>query len=198
MSMSLILESIGILDTVLIQTLSKRVRESFNRRRRFTEAELKCGASLARHGLLDSVDKLVLSDVDLSTVPAEQLTALVSSVTWWLNIRNVSGCDLTSILTSLKCQKLDIRRQSLDREETLALVRAMEYSVKEVDMFGVELDMETLTTYSGKGLCGSVTLWKDNLAASIDEVRTWARRINWSWRVWDEGSLVVELIRPEK
>ena len=189
----MILESRGILDTVLIQTLSKRVRESFNRRRRFMEAELKCGASLAQHGLLDSVDELVLSDVDLSTVTAEQLTALVSSVTLCLYIANVSGCDLTSILTSLKCQSLDIRSQihSLDREGTLALVRALEYGVNEVTL--EELEMEALTTYSGKGVCGEVTLWKDDLAASIDEVRTWARRINWSWRVYDNS---VMLTRP--
>ena len=181
----MILESRGILDTVLIQTLSKRVRESLHRPV-FTVAELKCGASLDQHGLLASVVELVLNDMDLSTVPAEQLTALVSSVRWCLYIRNVSGCDLTSILTSLKCQCLVIRRQSLDREGTLALVQAMEYGVKEVRLFfGIELDLEALTAYSGKGSCGKVRLWRNGPSVSIDEVRTWARRTN--WRVYDEG-----------
>ena len=94
----MILESRGILDTVLIQTLSKRVRESLNYRSVFTVAELKCGASLAQHGLLDSVDELVLSDVDLSTVPAEQLTALVSSVTTTTNIFDRPGARSNYIL----------------------------------------------------------------------------------------------------
>jgi len=160
-----------------------------------TEAELvKCAASLAQHGLLGSVDVLALWAVDLSPVPAEQLTKLVTSVTAFLYIRKVSGCDLASLFTSIKCLRLRIYKQSLTREETLALVQAMEDGVEIVDLDGVELDMETLTAYRGQGVCGEVTLAKDDLAARIEELRTWARRINWSWRVYDEDWVM--LTRP--
>ena len=172
------------------------VRERL-RQERSTEAELvKCAASLAQHGLLGTVDVLWLCAVDLSPVPAEELTALVSSVTRVLKIFEVSGCDLASLFTSIKCLRLWIK-QSLTREETLALVQAMEDGVEDVtlDLDGVELDMEALTAYGGQGVCGKVTLTKDDLpAARIEELRTWASRINWSWRVYDEDWVM--LTRP--
>ena len=57
----MILESKGILDSVLIQTLTEMISGWGS-----TKAELKWAASLALHGLLDSVDELRLNDVDLS------------------------------------------------------------------------------------------------------------------------------------
>ena len=47
------------------------------------------------------MDTLWLLDVDLSPVPAQHLASLALCVTFRLSIRNVSGCDLVSILTSL-------------------------------------------------------------------------------------------------
>jgi len=164
------IEKIGKMTQLTHLSLVSLVKERLHRPG-LTEAELKCAASLAQHGLLGSVDVLVLYDVDLSPVPAEQLTALVSSVTRDLCIGEVSGCDLTSLFSSLKCRGLSINSQSLDldREETLALVQAMESGVKEVLLSdGVELDMETLTS-----------------------VRAWDRRKNWSLRVVDDDSVLL-------
>ena len=74
-----------------------------------------------------------------------------------LHISNVSGCDLVSLLTSLKCQELIIHRQTLGREETQALVRAMESDVERVRLnVEVTLDIEALTEYSGQGVCRRV------------------------------------------
>jgi len=188
------IEKIGKMTQLTYLSLVSLVRERLSRYA-FTEAELvKCAASLAQHGLLGSVDVLALWAVDLSPVPAELLTKLVTSVTAFLYIRKVSGCDLASLFTSIKCLRLRIYKQSLTREETLALVQAMEDGVEIVDLDGVELDMETLTAYRGQGVCGEVTLAKDDLAARIEELRTWARRINWSWRVYDEDWVM--LTRP--
>jgi len=176
------LESKGILDTVLIKNLTERVREMINGYR-LIEVELKCAASLAQHGLLGSLGWLGLFYVDLSPVPAKQLASLVSSVTGDLNIDAISG-DLTSLLASIKCEYLAISKQSLDGEETRALVRAMDSGVERVNLRGVKLDIEALTAYSGHGECRELTLWKDDLSASIEEeVRNWASRRN--WRVGD-------------
>ena len=43
-------------------------------------------ASLAHHGLLGSVRRLGLHDVDCTSVPAEHLASLVSSVRWSVTI----------------------------------------------------------------------------------------------------------------
>ena len=139
-----------------------------------------CGASLAHYGLLGSVDWLIQRNVDLSPVPAQHLASLVSCVTSLLQIRNVSGCDLVSLLTSLKCPGLDIASQSLGREETQALVQAMEFGVEKVTLLEeVTLDMEALTQYSGQGVCWKVKLSGEITPRYREELRTWARSRNW-------------------
>ena len=60
--------------------------------------EITCAASLVHHKLLGSVEEMWLCDVDLTSVPAEHLASLVSSVTECVAIWNVSGCDLVTIL----------------------------------------------------------------------------------------------------
>merc|ERR1711971_930236 len=127
--------------------------------------KLMCAASLAHYGLLYSVARLVLRYVGLSRVPAQQLASLTSRVTSEPIIRNVSGGYLVSLLSSLKCKWLDITSQSLGREETQALVQAMESGVKRVMLGGgLTLDMDTLAEYSGQGACWRVTLWDDTAA----------------------------------
>ena len=59
-----------------------------------------CAASLVHNGMLGSVDKLTLWNVDLSPVPAKHLASLASCVTLTLYIQKLSGCDLVSILSS--------------------------------------------------------------------------------------------------
>ena len=86
-----------------------------------------CAASLAHHGLLGSMDWMVLRDVDLTSVPAEHLASLASSVIGRVYINNVSGCDLVTILDSVKCKFSSIiSGRSLSSEETQALAQILE------------------------------------------------------------------------
>ena len=92
-------------------------------------------ARLAHQGLLGSVERMKLAN-DLTSVPDNQLASLVSSLQRGassLKIQNVCGCDLVTILDSVKNHlwELTIRTQSLGSEETQALVRALESSVEE-------------------------------------------------------------------
>ena len=89
-------------------------------------------------------------DADLSFVWAQHLASLVSCVTGGVIIRNVCGCDLVSIFTSLKCVLLSINDQSLGKEETRALVQAMDSRVGMVELgkYGeVTLNIGVLTKY---------------------------------------------------
>ena len=127
---------------------------------------------------------MLLVDVDLSPVPPDHLASLVSCVTGSVGVMNVSGCDLVTILDSIKCEELVIDSQSLGREETQALVQAMESGVEEVRLTnGVTLDIENLTEYSGQGVCRKVELFLD-VSERADRyregMRTWARSRNWS------------------
>ena len=96
-----------------------------NRSRPLFLEEILDAASLAHHGLITSLGKMELCNVNLSSVPAEQLTSLASCVKGFWKIENVSGCDLVSLLDSLQCGVLKIKSQKLRKEEIQAIVRAM-------------------------------------------------------------------------
>ena len=121
----MILEARAILDTDKIKELTRRFSRLEVKVNGDLNKEFLCGASLAHHGLLSSVKPLKLKDVDLSQVPSQHLRSLIFSVLSHLIIENVT-CDLANLITSLKCYELNIRRQRLGKEETQALVQAME------------------------------------------------------------------------
>ena len=117
-------------------------------------ALITCAAALAHHGLLDNIDKVNLIEVDLSTVPTKHLVSLISNVTRLVIINGVSGCDLLTLLDTVKCEELLIFSQCLGREETKALMRAMESRLKELVLYKVETpDMEALVEYSKHVKC---------------------------------------------
>ena len=133
---------------------------------------ISCTASLVHHGLLKSLDRLAMVDVDLSDVPSKHLLSLASCVTERLAIVNVQGFDLVAILDSVECEVLQITRQNLSTEETQALVRAMETRVEETWLgFGskVSLDIEALTQYNGQGKCRSITIASSSLSLGTEE-----------------------------
>ena len=176
----MISEARALLDFDKIKRLVERVGEVFDAVDMGMIKEFMCGASLAQHGLLYSVREMRLYNVDLSPVPAQHLASLVSRVFHVFCIKNVRGCDLVSLLTNLKCREVSIDNQSLGREETRALVQAMESGVEEVRL-GIEvtLDMEALAEYSGQGVCMEVTLLGDTADRYRKELVTWARSRNW-------------------
>ena len=137
-----------------------------------------CAAALAYHGLLGPVDAMWLSyKFDLSTIPVQHLLALVSCATLRVDIYDFNGCDLVTLLDSVKSQYLRIesidQSWSLGREETRALVRAMETRVERVDLVG-SFEDETLVEYSGQGRCWNFS------AESIVELEAWARSRDWT------------------
>ena len=113
-------------------------------------------------------------DADLSFVSAEHLASLVSCVTGGVIIRNVCGCDLVSIFTSLKCVLLSINDQSFGKEETRALVQAMDSRVGMVELgkYGeVTLDIGVLTEYNVQGMCIKILLDNGTVARYRKEIR---------------------------
>ena len=183
----MILEARAILDTAKIERLTERVRSPLGNVNSDI-MNLKWGARLAHHGLLNSVVRLNLYNVDLSPVPAQHLASLASCVTRSLSIRRVSGCDLVSLLSSLKCENLRIISRSLGREETQALVEAMESGVEWVELEDeVTLDMKALAEYSGQGVCREVELYYDTADRYSEELVTWARSRN--WRVYADDDI---------
>ena len=187
----MIIEARGILSTDKIKRLIERVKDFkvFNifcgKMYMDKISGIRCGASLAHHGLFGKVITMGMEDVDLSSVPTKHLVSLTSSVRVGLCIQNVIGCDLVSIFSSLRCGTVVINNQSLGREETRALVQHME--TREISRgllslkLGAEvtLDIEALVEYSGEGVCKEIELNNSTMVRYIEELRTWARSKNW-------------------
>ena len=78
---------------------------------------------------------------------------------------------------------LFIDNQTLDVEDTKALVKSMEADGFRITLMigDVILDINTLTEYSGNGQCSDVRISGDTADRYRDELRTWAK--NKQWRV---------------
>ena len=144
-------------------------------------SEITNGASLAHHGLLGSISYLKLHDVDLSSIPAEHLASLASCVYQYISLENING-QMVSFLDGIKkCELLGI--STLRREETQALVRAMETSVYKVCLGGengfVSVDIEALILYSGTGYCQEISCYDKGPSKFKDALRAWAKTKNW-------------------
>ena len=176
----------------MFESLARRVKEKITNTN--LPEIITCASSLAHHGLLGSVDEMVLGDIELTSVPTEHLTSLTSSVTKSVNIWKVSGCDLATILDSVKSKVLSIIGLSLGSEETQALVRAMESGVEEVRLFGgVTLDIRVLNEYNGQGKCREVMCYSDTAPRYKEQLRTWARSRNWSVTRCDDWEFIINM-----
>ena len=165
----------------MIQTLKERIRGNFSVVHSLSEIHF--AASLAHHGLLVSIHGLRLRDVNLSSVPTQHLASLASCVTWRVDMKDVRGCNLATLFDSLReCKLLWIECQRLGREETQALVRAMETQVEEVQLYDVTLDIEALAEYSGQGRCTSVVCLRNTVDRYSEALKTWTTsRTDWMW-----------------
>ena len=103
--------------------------------------QLRCAAALATHGYITEVKQLLLCDLDISLVPAEDMANLVKCVSDRVHMNYVSG-DLSPVLNNIKCRELEIGNRRLSTADTQHLVNAME-EVKVTYLHGrLSLDME--------------------------------------------------------
>ena len=175
----IVLETRGILSLALIESLAERVRGMLWN---FSNVSvITCASSLANHGLLGSVEWMWVCNVDLTSVPAEHLSSLVSSVTGHVKIWRISGCGLVTFLESVKSKELVISCQSLGSYETKALVRAMESGVESLGLDReVTLDIRGLMEYSGQGKCSKFVCYLDTADRYRKHLRRWAKGCNWA------------------
>ena len=182
------LEDRGILPTQVITGLVEQVRARVATVGQFGASSpevISCAASLAHHGLLTSLKRLAMCDVDLSKVPSHHLISLASCVTNILTIKNVRSFDLVALLDSVELEVMEISGQNLSTEETQALVRAMETRVK-VTRLGhwhwmeLTLDIDALTLYNGQGKCGCITMDMSSPSSGTEEkLKNWRLGANW-------------------
>ena len=142
-------------------------------------SRLRCGAVLASQGFITQVPMLWLDDLDISLVPAGDLSKLVKCVSDSVTITNVCG-DLAPVLSNVQCRDLGIVSQSLNASDTKCLVDAMVRRVQEVWLDDVSLDMETLAQYDGQGVCRELRFRADTLERYRGQVDLWAANMGWA------------------
>ena len=163
----------------------KKVKRKFHLYKTYyiypTDEDIAGASILAHHGLLGPIRELDLWNLDLSLVRTQNLGSLVASVTETVNIDKVTNIDLSPILDKIECEVLTIRHP-LSNKERQALLRAMETRVTAVSLHAEAedeaFDIETLTTYDGKGKCMTV-FFRDKFFLNFDQIVRWAKKINW-------------------
>ena len=166
-------------DTIMIEVedMVAMYRDVFDFDYKTNLREIAEASMLAYHELLSSVKWWVLENIDLTSVPSKHLAALASCVTTNIYINNVRPNPIC-LLDSVKCNKVTIINQSLNSEETQALVRAMESRVMRVLLsINVSVDIETLTQYNGQGRCAYVHCTYDTADRYREEMKRWGERM---------------------
>ena len=154
---------------------------------------MSSAASFIHHGnITDEVKSMRLENINLSEVAHASALADVN-VTRDVCIDNVTG-DIAPLISRVKCRALNISKMNLSTEDTAALVLGMQTSVEEVylGVMGlVELDMDTLLTYDGRGHCRGV-LYNYNQAMETcgNQLASWAETMGWSVKKYSYSAVI--------
>ena len=154
---------------------------------------VRAAASLSKEGYLARVENMFLKKINLASVPHAACLGdiQVDDMVW---IDDVQG-DIDSIVAKIECSTLLISNMQLSVGATQALVAGMAAGVGEVYLGGngsVEVDMETLASYDGRGRCGVVTCYEETGDRYRAQVRRWAGRIGWEVTRDDSRGIRIE------
>ena len=121
---------------------------------------LTTAASMAKMGIITSVENIdILDNIDISSIPSDNMAALTSVVTDYVSIDKVTG-NIQTILANIKCRELRITDMTLNQDDTECLLETMRNNVEEVEMEG-SLDIDVLIQYDGLGKCSKVGCLED-------------------------------------
>ena len=137
-------------------------------------------ASFIHHGYITEVEKMWLRNINLSEVSHASALADVT-VTETVFIADVTS-NIAPILSRVKCKMLWISRMRLSTEDTAALVQGMQTSVERVRLSAegpVEVDIDTLLTYDGRGHCGKVQCGGETEVRYSNQLATWGETMDW-------------------
>ena len=157
---------------------------------------IRSAAALASRGHSSQVPWLGLRRLDISSVPAEDLTALARCVRDVVVINDVSG-DLTPVFDGLHCSELEIWDMPLNTVETQSLLAAMNRGIGSVELCRAvgSSDFEILTQYDGAGACKEISLFCDTKDMFGNRLKQWAAGVTaWEVTFEDYHKLVVKRI----
>ena len=162
-----------------------------------SQAQVSSLATFIHHGYITEMHNMELMNIDLSEVAHASSLADVN-VTNNVFIDNVTG-NISALISRIKSHDLVIYKMRLSTEDTAALVQGMQTNLVEVILGGklVELDMDTLLTYDGRGLCGVVQCCGETGERYGDQLATWGETRGWSVEKSSYYVLIVKLRERE-
>ena len=143
------------------------------------EAVLTCAASLSKYQYLTKVEEMYLLNINLDNVPEACYLGDIH-VERALRITNVKG-DISCILEKIKCYTLRLFNMKFTTLATQSLLTALSTGVESLVLEDsvVELDVDTLATYNGQGVCRRVSCWGQAKEDYAGKVRSWGQRMGW-------------------
>ena len=151
---------------------------------------VRLAAQLSWEGHLPSVKKMWLKNIDLSDIHEDRLGKLASKVTNYVDIDNITPASLLDIiLESVRCTELRLAHMRLTEPQTRALVTALTERLKNVELTGVTLDIQTLCQYNGRGRCRELVVRNgDPWRRFKEKLQWWAAEVGWAV-TWDGPDL---------
>ena len=141
-------------------------------------------ASLVFHGALKSIEELYIKNTSISLIPGDQLEALISSTTNWIEIydddNNFKTSDREIIFANVRSKVVEIVDMDLSRRETELLVSSMGSGVEEINLAGT-FDAKEFLKYQGNGKCRRIDIYSYSFNKEHKpELLAWCRENNWS------------------
>jgi len=143
-------------------------------------SEVKQAAQLACEGYLTSVEYMNIGNMNITKIPSDQMDKLTSIVTKRVMLENITdNIELSSILASVRCTRLQLLNVELSEVDTWALVTAMRVHLEELWLENVTLNIEELCQYEGLGKCRELTVCGDTRRKHESYLRRWAAQKRW-------------------
>ena len=122
-------------------------------------SEILQTARLVYGGYIATIKHLKLGYINLNQIPPQHLTTLASCATERVSIIEVEG-DLSNVIKSAKCEQLNFSYITLDANQTMLLVEAVQDRIQQL-IIGpdVLLDFDLLQNYDGLGKCWLISVY---------------------------------------
>ena len=157
-------------------------------------SEVKTAALLAWEGYLASVEFMNIGNINITEIPRDQMDHLTSIVTKRVLIDDITHTNqLSSILASVRCSRLQMVNVALREADTQTLVTTMRDWVQAVWLDNVTFDIEELSWYDGQGACKEITVCGDRSKQELYcRLKSWAHQKQWALTVDNDEMLMME------
>ena len=166
---------------IVANKASQVAKASSDYRSSGNQALVSCLASFIHHGYITEMQRMRLVNIDLSEVAHASALADVTATDVW--IQNVTG-NIAPVISRIKCRVLSLSQGMQTAVEVVELGDVLPLDT-------VELDMNTLVTYDGRGHCREVGCWGETGERFRNQLAIWGETMGWGVRKYAFDDVVI-------